>query len=144
MKATIIGCAVVLFAGLPITTAQAAEEKCETPLLTSETVRLAEPGKWSYTYQVSWCVDEGRITFITPHVTHEADGTTCVWVTNAEEYEKPVPNGAGAWETFNMSEFSCKNSAGRPASVTPWAKIIIQPNGASHIPEKGIGDRIVE
>lgn len=136
MKATIIGCAVVLFAGLPVTTAQAAEAKCPTPLLTSEVVRLAEPGKWSYTFQVSWCVQDGQITDITPHVTHEADGTTCVWVTNAEEYEKPV--GGGAWEAFNMTEFSCKDANGRPASVNPWAVINIRPDGTSSVPREGI------
>lgn len=144
MKATIIGCAVVLFACLPISTARAAEVKCETPLHNSKTVRLADAGRWSYTYQVSWCVKDGEIIDITPHVTHEADGTTCVWVTNAEEYEKPVPSGNGAWETYNMTEFSCKDAVGTQSSVTPWGIITIRPDGSSSIQRKGVGDRIEE
>jgi hypothetical protein len=140
MKATIIGCAVVLLAGLPVSTAQAAEATCPTPEKTSEVVRLSDPGKWSYTYYVSWCVENGKVTSITPHVTHEEDSTWCSWVGSAEEAMTPVADGSGAWNAFNMSAFSCKDSAGKPGSVTPWAVITVRPNGSSSVPHKGVGD----
>lgn len=138
MKATIIGCAVVLFAGLPVTTARAAETTCPTPEHTSQVLRLGEPGRWGYTYQISWCVQGGKITGITPHMTHEEDGVTCVWVMNAEEYRRPVPDGSGAWENFNMVEFSCKDAVGKFASVNPWGVITVRPDGTSSIDAKGI------
>lgn len=142
-RATVIGCAAILVAGMSAATADAAEVKCATPM-TSTPVRLANPGSWSYTYQVSWCVQEGRITDITPHVTHEENSEKCVWVGSAEESQTPAQDGSGAWNTFNMAEFSCKDAGGKPGSVNPWGVITIRPDGTSSVVRKGIGDVIVD
>ncbi len=140
----VAGCAALLAAGLATGTAGAADEtKCSTPVLTSTSVQLANPGRWSYTYKVTWCVENGEITAITPHVTHEADGSTCTWVTNAEEAQTPVRDGSGAWNAYNMAEFSCRNSDGTDGIANPWAIITVWPNGTSSVLRKGIGDVIV-
>ncbi|MGW6930785.1 hypothetical protein ACWGE0_12025 [Lentzea sp. NPDC054927] len=146
-SAALTGCAVVLLAGTSLatgTTAGAEEVTCSTPTLTSVPVRLADQGLWSYHYQVSWCVEEGLITNITHNVTHEEDGSTCVWVANAEESHKRVLDGSGAWNAFNMAEFSCKNPDGQDGSVNPWGVITVWPNGASSVLRKGVGDVIEE
>jgi hypothetical protein len=137
--------AMMFFSGLTTGTAAAAEEiKCSTPVLTSVSVHLANPGLWAYTYQASWCVEKDVITAIAQHVTHEADGKKCVWVTNAEEGNRPVQDGSGAWTAYNMAEFSCKNGDGTDGSVNPWAIITLLPSGASSVLRKGIGDDVVE
>jgi hypothetical protein len=139
-KAAVMGCAAVLAAGLSAGTAGAEEARCTT----SAPVHLSDPGLWSYTYQVTWCVEEGKITSITPHVTHDEDTSKCVWVGSVEESLTPVPDGSGAWYTFNMAEFSCKDAVGKQSSVNPWAVITIRLDGTSDVPRKGIGDVIVD
>jgi hypothetical protein len=138
--------AVTFLAGISLTTGTATaatETKCSAPVFTSAPVHLSDPGRWSYTYQVTWCVEGGRITGITPHVTHEVDGRTCAWVANVEEYERPVPDGSGAWDTFNMAELSCEDGGGTPGSVNPWGVITVRPDGTSTVLRKGVGDVIV-
>ncbi|MEV6239273.1 hypothetical protein [Lentzea sp. NPDC051838] len=138
--AAAVGCSALLASWFAIGPASAVEEtKCATPMYTSTSVQLAEPGRWAYTYKVSWCVQDGQITTITPHVTHEADGDPCTWVTSAEEAHIPVQDGSGAWRAFNMGEFSCTDGI-----ANPWAYITVWPDGASSVLRKGIGDVIVE
>lgn len=133
----LVGCGVVLFAGIsPATAADAGEQTCST----SVPVRLAEPGLWSYTFQVSWCVQDGRIV---PNVEHQ-ESSTCTWVGQADESETPAPGGSGAWEVFDMSKFLCETAAGGTQSVTPWGIITISPDGTSTVVRKGIGDEIKE
>jgi hypothetical protein len=140
----IAGCAALLTAALTTGTAGAADEtRCSTPLLTSTSVQLADPGRWAYTFKVTWCVKDGEITAVTPYVTHDQDGTTCVWVTNAEEKNTPVHDGSGAWTAYNMAEFSCQNGDGTDGVANPWGIIALWPNGASSVLRKGIGDVIV-
>jgi hypothetical protein len=143
--AAVVGCAMLVAAGLTTGTAGAAGESgCSVPVLTSVSVQLADPGRWAYRYHVTWCVEKGEITGITPHVTHEEDGTTCVWVTSSEEAQTPLRDGTGAWKTFNMSEFSCKNGNGTDGSVNPWGYITVWPDGTSKVTRKGIGDVVVD
>ncbi|MFS8102470.1 hypothetical protein LFM09_35630 [Lentzea alba] len=145
MRFTVLGCAALIIAGLTTGTASATDETtCSTPVLTSAPVQLDSPGRWSYTYRVSWCVEGGKITAITPHVTHEENGDACVWVANAEESQTPVLDGSGAWNAFNMAEFSCKNGDGTDGIANPWGTITVWPNGTSSVLRKGIGDVIVE
>jgi hypothetical protein len=141
----VTGAVVAFVAGMSLTTGTAAgaeEKKCSTPVLTSVPVHLTDPGLWSYTYRVTWCVEEGTITDITHVVTHEEYSSTCVWVANMEESDKDVPDGNGAREAFNMAELSCKNAAGTQGSVNPWGAILVRPDGTSDVLRKGIGDVI--
>lgn len=139
-----MGCAAILAAGLSGGTAQAGEPKCTTPMW-SVPVHLADPGgSWSYTYLVSWCADNGSVEDIKQHITHAADGTRCVWVRNEEEANTPEHDAAGTWVALNMTVFSCRNADGKPASVNPWARIAIRPDGSSFVVGKGIGDPIAE
>lgn len=141
----VAGCAALLTAGLTTGTAAAAEEiPCSTKVLRSTPVRLTDPGRWTFTYQVSWCVEQGKITAIAPHITHEEDGSTCVWVASVEEAITPVLDGSGAWNAFHMAEFSCRNGDGTDGIANPWGTITVWPNGASKVLRKGIGDVIVE
>ena len=137
----------VFAAGLATGTAGAATEtetKCSEPVLTSVPAQLANPGRWAYKFHVTWCVEKGVITAITPHITHEEDGTTCRWVTNAEEAQKPLPDGSGAWQAFNMGQLSCKNGDGTDGTVNPWGYINVWPDGTSKVALKGIGDVVVD
>ncbi|WP_086663200.1 hypothetical protein [Lentzea kentuckyensis] len=144
-KTAVVGCAMLFAAGLTTGTAGAVQEtKCSTPVHTSVSVHLANPGRWAYEYYVTWCVEGGEITAITPHVTHDQDGTTCGWVTSAEESNTRLEDGTGAWRTFNMSEFSCKNGDGTDGTVNPWGFIHVWPNGTSRVMRKGIGDLVVD
>ena len=78
----VAGCAAVLAAGLTTGTASATEVlPCSTPF-TSPPVRIVGSG-WAYQYQVLWCAEGGVITAIEQRVTHEEDGSKCVWVGNA-------------------------------------------------------------
>lgn len=138
----VVGCALLVAAALTTGTAAAADEtECSTPVLTSVPVRLADPGRWTYRFHVTWCVDKGEVKGITQHITHEENGTTCVWVTNAEEARKPLQDGA--WEAFNMGELSCKKGDGTDGSVNPWGYITVWPNGTSVVTRKGIGSVVV-
>lgn len=139
-KTAVVGCAMLFATGLTTGTAgAAAETKCSTPELTSVSVQLANPGRWAYQYHVTWCVENGEITAITPHVTHEDDGTTCRWVTNAEEAQSRLPDGTGGWKAFNMGDFSCRNGDGTDGTVNPWGIINVWPDGTSRVVDKGIG-----
>ncbi|NGY59985.1 hypothetical protein G7043_13735 [Lentzea sp. NEAU-D13] len=141
----VVGCAMLVATGLTTGTAGAADEaECPTPELTSVSAQLANPGRWAYQYHVTWCVVKGEITAVTPHITHADDGTTCDWVTSAEEKHVPLDDGTGAWEAFNMSEFSCKNGDGTDGTANPWAYINVWPNGSSKVMRKGIGDVVVD
>lgn len=135
-----------MIAGLLVPPAAAADgASCETPER-SVAVRLASPGEWAYSYHVTWCVVGGVIdpVSITPHLAHEANGTTCVWTASAEEAHRRVDDGRGAWQTFNMGEFTCKAGDGTDGSINPWGIIEILPDGTSSVVVKGVGDRIVE
>ncbi|HUQ60140.1 hypothetical protein [Lentzea sp.] len=140
-----LGCAVVVAAALATPAAAAVEQAaCPTPEHKSVVVELAGPGRWSYTYHVTWCVEAGKITGITPHLTNTTDGSVCTSFTSAEEAEWPLGNGSEAWRAFNMGEFSCKKGDGTDGSVNPWGTIEVLPDGRSRIVEKGIGDVRVE
>lgn len=142
VRVAAVGLATVV-AGISLTTGTATgatETTCSTPVLTSAPVRLTDPGRWSYTYHVSWCVEGGRITDITQHIAHEEDGSTCVWVANQEESKTPVADGSGAWDAFNMVELSCEDATGKPGSVNPWGVITVRPDGTSTVLRKGIGN----
>jgi hypothetical protein len=137
-RATVMGCAAILAAGLSAGTAHAEETACSAPMW-SVPVHLTDPGgSWSYTYQVSWCADNGSVEDIKQHITHQADGTRCVWEHNEEEANTPVHDAAGTWISHNMTAFSCKNAEGKPASVNPWARIAIRPDGSSFVVDRGI------
>jgi hypothetical protein len=139
--------AVVLFAGISLATgaaANAVELECSSPPFTSVQVHLEEPGLWSYTYHVSWCVKEGKIVRIVPTVAHKEDGSRCTWVGRAGESEAPTPDDNGAWDVLDMSKFSCKSAEGEAQSVTPWGIITVRPDGTSTVVRKGIGDRVID
>lgn len=140
----VAACAALIATGFTTGAADAqTETECSNPVLTSTAVQLASPGRWAYRYHVTWCVEKGEITAITPHITHEQDGTTCVWVTNAEEAYTRVPDDSGAWVAFNMGEFRCKKGDGTDGSVNPWGKITVWPDGSSSVLSKGVGDVVV-
>jgi hypothetical protein len=142
VKAAILA---VSAAGLSLTagTAAAADEPvCETPWKESVIADLTDPGRWTYTYQVFWCVKDGKIIHIKSSLTHGEDGRTCVWVANAEEAHKPLDEETGDWMSFNMGQLSCKGGDGKPDTVNPWSEIIIRPDGSSEVFRKGVGDVI--
>jgi hypothetical protein len=140
-----LGCAAVIAAALATPAVAAADEAtCSTPEHKSAVVELASPGKWSYTYHVTWCVKAGKITSVTPHITSSADGSVCTSFASVEGNEWPLNNGSEAWRAFNMGEFSCKKGDGTDGSVNPWGTIEVLPGGSSRIVEKGIGDVLVE
>lgn len=142
----IMAFAAVVAAGISlttVTTANADELTCSTPPLTSVPVTLADGDLWSYQYHVIWCVEDGRITDLAHRVARVVDGVTCDRSTNAEESETRVGDGSGAWNGFNMAEFSCKDRDGQEGSVNPWGIITVWPNGDSAVERKGIGDVIV-
>lgn len=140
-KATLV---VAFVAGLSLTsgTATADDPDCSTPQYTSVPAYLTDPGRWSYTYQATWCVKNGQIIGVKGHLTHDEDGRTCVWVTNAEEANTPVGDGSGDWKAFNMGQLSCKGPDGKPGTVNPWSDIIIRTDGSSEVWRKGVGDVI--
>jgi hypothetical protein len=139
----VAGCAAVLAAGLTTGTASATEVlPCSTPF-TSPPVRIVGSG-WAYQYQVLWCAEGGVVTGIEQRVTHEEDGSKCVWVGNAKESLTRVPDDSGGWNTLNMAEFSCQQGDGTDGSFNPWAVVTVWPNGDSRTPSKGIGDEILD
>jgi hypothetical protein len=143
MVTALVGCVVVLFAGISLaagTAANAGELTCST----SVPVQLDEPGLWSYTFQVSWCVQDGRIVRIVPNVEHQVHSSACTWMGQSDESQTPAPGGSGAWEVFDMSKFLCETGEGGTQSVTPWGIITIHPDGTSTVMRKGIGDDIKE
>lgn len=139
----LLGSAVVLISGITTgTAANAKEMACSPPMWTSAPVHLEEPGLWSYQFQVSWCVADGRIVEIVPSVAHKVYSSACVWAGTADDSQTPVPDDNGAWEVFDMSKFSCKTAEGGTQSVNPWAIVIIRPDGTSRVLRKGIGDEV--
>jgi hypothetical protein len=143
------GSAVVLFAGISLATGTAAtagQLECSSPpMSTSVQVHLEEPGLWSYTYQVFWCVDEGEVVRIVPDVAHkEEDGSKCTWAGQVNWSETPSPSKSGAWEVLDESKFSCETATGGTQSFNPWGIIVIRPDGTSDVVSKGIGDRVID
>lgn len=133
----------VFVAGVSLTTGTAAsadEPVCATPWNESVIADLTDPGRWTYTYQVFWCVKDGEIIHIKSRLTHDEDGRTCVWVTNAEEAHTRLDDGD--WKSFNMGQLSCTGGDGKPGTVNPWSEIIIRPDGSSEVWRKGVGDVI--
>jgi hypothetical protein len=146
MVTALLGCAGVLFAGISLATGTAADAEelgCSSPS-TSVQVYLEDPGRWSYTYQVSWCVAEGRIVEIKPSVVPRVFGSTCTWAGQANGSETPSPGNSGAWEVFDEGKFSCETATGGTQSFNPWGIIVIRPDGTSDVVRKGIGDRIID
>ncbi|SDF34804.1 hypothetical protein SAMN05216553_101201 [Lentzea fradiae] len=139
--AAVLGGAAMI-TGLLVAPAAADAATCET----SVAVRLASPGKWSYSYHVTWCVVDGVIdpVSITPHLAHAADGTTCAWAASAEEAHLRVNDGRGAWQAFNMGEFRCRTGDGTDGSINPWGVIEILPDGTSSVVRKGVGDLVID
>jgi hypothetical protein len=123
-----------LFATIPFVTgatAGAAESQCWT----TEPVKLGVEGAWRYTYEVSWCAEESRITSVAPKVTHAVLDPDCSWVGSIEEaLTKPSDTARTA---FNMSEFSCPADIAAHG-VNPWAFVTVHADGTYTVGDTGI------
>jgi hypothetical protein len=134
--ATIFVACAAFLGGLSVTTAAADElPACATPPNYSKIAEYENPGRWSYTFQVVWCVENGVIKWVEPIITHEEPDPACRWVGNMEESVKQVD--PTTWHVFNMSKFECVNPAG-PSGETPWAIVGVRTDGDSKIIDGGV------
>jgi hypothetical protein len=121
----------VLVAGASLTVcaeAGAATPECSSARKAIQPVTLEDPGRWTYTYRLSWCADGDKISGVEVKVTSEVHDPTCTWVGRIEESVKPVADSEqGAWSAFDMSEFSCGRD--KPVGVNPWVVITFEPSG---------------
>ena len=126
----VLTCSAVLCAGFTITApgeAGAAPE-CASGVKVIKPVVLEDPGRWTYTFDLSWCADGGTIRWAEPSVTARVHSPACRWVGRIEESIKVLPDKA--WSAFDMSEFSCRDSAGKEHGVNPWVVVTFHPAGA--------------
>ncbi|ANN15051.1 hypothetical protein SD37_04820 [Amycolatopsis orientalis] len=121
----------VLCAGLTFVAAgeaSAAIPDCASGVKTIKPVVLEDPGRWTYTFDLSWCADAGTIVWAQPSVTPLVLDPACRWVGRVEESLGREPGGA-AWRAFDMSEFSCLDGAGKEHGVNPWVIVTFDPAG---------------
>lgn len=127
----VVAGSVLLCAGLTFVAegeANAARD-CASGVKTIKPVVLEDPGRWTYTYGLSWCADGGTIGWAEPSVTPRVLDTACRWVGRIEEAVNPVQGGP-RWSAFDMSEFSCLASDGKEHGVNPWVVVTFAPAGA--------------
>lgn len=121
----------VLVAGASLTVcaeAGAATAECASGRKAIQPVTHEDPGRWTYTYHLSWCGDDGRISGVETAVIPQIHDRTCTWVGRMEERTVPVQDSdSGAWVAFDMSEFAC--GADKPVGVNPWVRITFEPSG---------------
>ena len=128
------GCTVVVLAGIAPATAAAEAPTCSSEPRTVTPVDLGYHDQWTYTYTLSWCVEDGKIVWATPGVAHQEHGTTCSWAGRREE---ALTRGSEAWTVFDMSEYTCVRGDGSAQGVNPWVEVTIYPNG-DYVVRKGI------
>ncbi|MFC3451411.1 hypothetical protein [Amycolatopsis speibonae] len=123
---------VVLWAGLTFaaTDEASAARDCASGVRTIKPVVLEEPGKWTYTYNLSWCADGGAVVWVVPAVTARVHSAACRWIGRIEESVRPTKDERGRWTAFDMSEFSCTDNAGKEHGVNPWVVVTFEPAGA--------------
>ncbi|WP_340686875.1 hypothetical protein LCL61_11825 [Amycolatopsis coloradensis] len=125
----VLACSMILCAGLTIAApaeADAAPE-CASGVKVIKPVVLEEAGRWTYTFDLSWCSDGGTIIWAEPSVTALVHSPACRWAGRIEESIKELPDKA--WSAFDMSEFSCQDSAGKEHGVNPWVVVTFHPAG---------------
>jgi hypothetical protein len=110
--------------------------QCQTNPWRSEVAHEFREGSWGYFYQLTWCVEDARITWVVPEVVPVLpDNSDCTWMETKAESLKPVPN-SDSWLGFNMGWFSCPSGDGTVEDY-PWAMILVAPDGASYIHAQG-------
>ena len=106
---------------------------CATTPWTAE-VHLDYHGQWTYTYRVTWCVEDGTIRWVLPAVSYDEKDGACTWVGSMEEWTRRDDPATGGWTTFNMSEFSCVTKEGPDRhGVNPWAIVSVYPDGTHRV-----------
>ncbi|MFI5558617.1 hypothetical protein ACIA2T_05000 [Amycolatopsis japonica] len=126
----VLVCSAILCAGLTFAVpgeAEAARE-CASGAKVIKPVVLEDPGRWTYTFDLSWCAEGGSIVWAEPSVTARVHSPACRWVGRVEESIKQLPDKA--WSVFDMSEFSCQDGAGKEHGVNPWVVVTFHPAGA--------------
>lgn len=126
----VLVCSAILCAGLTFAVpgeAEAARE-CASGAKVIKPVVLEEPGRWTYTFDLSWCAEGGSIVWAEPSVTARVHSPACRWVGRVEESIKQLPDKA--WSVFDMSEFSCLDASGKEHGVNPWVVVTFHPAGA--------------
>ncbi|OXM51935.1 hypothetical protein [Amycolatopsis alba] len=122
---------VVLCAGLTFAATEeaSAARPCSTGVKTIRPVVLEDPGKWTYTYNLSWCADGGTVVWADPSVTPRVHTPACRWVGRMEEsLRKPIVEN-GTWTATDTSEFSCGDKDGKEHGVNPWVIVNFFPAG---------------
>lgn len=135
--ALVLGSAVV--GGLAVTPSAAAEElACQSPVFESVPVVEQEAGRWTYTFQVQWCVTDDGSPRIEPVVRPDLPkDSPCTWAGSQEGSASPIA-GTADWEVFDMSEFSCPQQGGPGLDgVNPWGIIGVSPDGRSWVIGQG-------
>lgn len=133
----------VCFAGLPAGVATAGDgpvRACSATPYTTDPVGITRAGQWSYAFRITWCVEGGEITWAEPSVTHDEVAGTCAWVGSMEEWTRREP-ADGSWTAFNLSEFSCRSTAGTvPKAVNPWVILNVRVDGGYGVVQKDIAE----
>ncbi|MBB5853069.1 hypothetical protein ACFQ05_07210 [Amycolatopsis umgeniensis] len=121
---------VILCAGLTfVATGEAnAARECASGAKVIKPVVLEDPGKWTYTFDLSWCANGGTIVWAEPSVTARVHSSACRWVGRIEESLGGKPNSS-VWQAYDMSEFSCLDSKGKEHGVNPWVVVTFDPAG---------------
>ncbi|AUI61805.1 hypothetical protein [Amycolatopsis sp. BJA-103] len=121
---------VVLCAGLTfVATGEAdAARQCASGVKIIKPVVLEDPGRWTYTFDLSWCADGGTIVWAEPSVAARVHSPACRWVGRIEESLGKTPDGP-VWKAFDMSEFSCQDGKGKENGVNPWVVVTFDPSG---------------
>nr|RSN07274.1 hypothetical protein DMC63_35235 [Streptomyces sp. WAC 05977] len=125
----VLACSMILCSGFTITAPAEATPECASGVKVIKPVVLEDPGRWTYTFDLSWCADGGTIRWAEPAVTARVHSPACRWAGRIEESLTKTP-GSEAWSAFDMSEFSCQDGAGKEHGVNPWVVVDFYPTGA--------------
>ncbi|MGW5701398.1 hypothetical protein [Amycolatopsis japonica] len=126
----VLVCSAMLCAGLTFAVPGEAEavRECASGAKVIKPVVLEDPGRWTYTFDLSWCAEGGSIVWAEPSVTARVHSPACRWVGRVEESIRRLPDKT--WSVFDMSEFSCLDTSGKEHGVNPWVVVTFHPAGA--------------
>ncbi|EMD23170.1 hypothetical protein C791_7532 [Amycolatopsis azurea DSM 43854] len=139
LAGSVVLCAGLAFGGAEASAEEASAEEtnaarpCASGVKTIKPVVLEDPGRWTYTYNLSWCADGGTVAWIEPSVIARVHTPACRWVGRIEESLQKPPQGSSQWTATDTSEFSCADNAGKEHGVNPWVIVNFVPAGAYKI-----------
>jgi hypothetical protein len=127
--------ATAFLGGIPFAANATAAQPCSSAPIVSVPVVHDYFERWTYVFEVVWCVEDGTITWTEPRVTPTVRDSTCAWRGTRDTTETPAENNGRT--RFHMGEFTCQRESGT-YGINPWGFITVYPDGSSKVADSGV------